>query len=213
MGQSQKSIWARNITTLEALTNIPLIYEKKVGQLKIVFLSRITRKKNLAFALEALALLQFKVDFDIYGPIEDFEYWQDCQQIMSQLPSNVSCRFRGALEPSRIQSTLCQYDLFFLPTLGENYGHVIYEALSSGLPVLISDQTPWNELADYNAGWSNSLNDQWGFVNKLNLLAQMSHSEYMVLRESALGYARQKYKVTPLVMESRKLFELQTSTV
>jgi hypothetical protein len=41
---------------------------------------------------------------------------------------------------------LAEYDLFLFPTLGENYGHVISEALASGCPVVISDQTPWRNL-------------------------------------------------------------------
>ena len=43
-------------------------------------------------------------------------------------------------------------DLFFLPTRGENFGHVIAEALSVGTPVLISDQTPWRKLAAVGLG-------------------------------------------------------------
>ena len=35
-----------------------------------------------------------------------------------------------------------EYDLLFLPTKGENFGHVILESMSAGTPVLISDTTP-----------------------------------------------------------------------
>ena len=35
------------------------------------------------------------------------------------------------------------HDLFVFPTLGENFGHVIYESLMCGTPVLVSDNTPW----------------------------------------------------------------------
>src|SRR3546814_17574361 len=36
--------------------------------------------------------------------------------------------------------------------LGENYGHVIAEALEAGLRLLISDQTPWRGLAEAGVG-------------------------------------------------------------
>ena len=42
--------------------------------LSVCFLSRITPKKNLAFALEALAKVQSPVEFHIYGPVEDEAY-------------------------------------------------------------------------------------------------------------------------------------------
>lgn len=43
--------------------------------------------------------------------------------------------------------------LFVLPTHSENFGMVIVEALSCGVPVIIITGTPWNELFDNNTGW------------------------------------------------------------
>ncbi len=48
---------------------------------------------------------------------------------------------------------LAGYHLLVLPTRGENFGHVILEALLAGCPVLVSDQTPWRGLASRRAGW------------------------------------------------------------
>ena len=44
---------------------------KESGQLNIIFLSRLTRKKNLDYALTLLNSLNGNVKFEIYGPIED----------------------------------------------------------------------------------------------------------------------------------------------
>jgi glycosyltransferase involved in cell wall biosynthesis len=51
----------------------------------------------------------------------------------------------------------------FLPSLGENFGHVIVEALSAGCPILISDRTPWRGLAERGVGWDLPLEDPAGF--------------------------------------------------
>lgn len=42
--------------------------------------------------------------------------------------------------------------LFLLPTHSENFGLTIAEALAHGLPVVTTDQTPWQELAAQGAG-------------------------------------------------------------
>jgi glycosyltransferase involved in cell wall biosynthesis len=45
-----------------------------------------------------------------------------------------------------------KYDLLFVPTKGENFGHIFIEALEAGCPILTSDQTPWSWVKTFNAG-------------------------------------------------------------
>ncbi len=42
---------------------------------------------------------------------------------------------------------------FVLPSKGENFGIVIIEALSRGVPVISTKSTPWSDLEKYNCGW------------------------------------------------------------
>lgn len=122
------------------------------NRVRIAFISRISPKKNLSFALEALARVRSEAEFFIYGPIEDLKYWAQCQAQMKSLPANIKVSYEGVLEPSTVVDTVGRFDLFFLPTKGENFGHVISESLSAGTPVLISDQTPWRHLKATGVG-------------------------------------------------------------
>ncbi len=86
--------------------------------------------------------------------------------MLASLPENVQVEYRGNLPNERVAETLFGYDFFFLPTLGENFGHAIFESFSAGCPVLISDQTPWRNLAEQHLGWDIALDepDRWRSV-------------------------------------------------
>ena len=65
----------------------------------------------------------------------------------------MTVKYHGVIKHEEVARELAGHDLFFLPTWGENFGHVIHEALAAGLPVLISDKTPWRNLEDQGVGW------------------------------------------------------------
>jgi glycosyltransferase involved in cell wall biosynthesis len=128
-------------------------YRKRPGQLDIVFLSRITPVKNLHLAIEALRGLDGDITFRIVGPIDDSQYWARCQKLISTLGSRVRIDYSGPIATSEVGNCFGRHGLLFLPTANENFGFVILEALLAGCPVLISDQTPWRDLAEKGVGW------------------------------------------------------------
>ena len=66
------------------------------GRLRIVFLSRVDRKKNLDYAIKLLAHARAPVTFDIFGPANDPAYWAECEQLISRLPAHVEVHYRGS---------------------------------------------------------------------------------------------------------------------
>jgi len=141
---------------------------KVAGELKIIFLGRIVRKKNLDGALRMLrGLGSGRIFLNIYGPIRDPAYWEECRAIMNSLPRNVEVTYQGDLHHARVHEVLSAHDLLLFPTHGENFGHVIGEALLSGCPVLTSDQTAWRDLERNGVGWALPLSCPAQFTRRL----------------------------------------------
>lgn len=114
--------------------------------LRLVFLSRITPKKGLLPLLAALRVATAPISLSIVGPIEDADYWARCQQAILNLPSHVTVAHSPLAQRDEIASLLWNSDGMVLLTAGENYGHVIAEALQAGCPVITTPTTPWTNV-------------------------------------------------------------------
>jgi len=177
------------------------------GPLRIVFLSRISRMKNLDYALRVLAKTCVRVQFDIWGTLEDSAYWKKCQDEIQALPENVAARYRGVADHSEVIKILAGYDLFFLPTRGENYGHVIAEAFSAGTPVLLSDQTPWRNLRREGVGWDLPLeNGEATFLEAIEETFHKVRLEKVAWRQRVSDFARNHLNDPSLLEANRALF-------
>lgn len=180
---------ARNIASSRQLSR--LVKPKLPNSVKVVFISRISPKKNLDYVISILQNVSCKVVFDIYGPKEDLVYFEKCRRLILNLPSNISANFKGPVLPNMVQQTFEQYDLFFFPTKGENFGHVIAESLCAGVPVLTSDQTPWRGLCDKGLGADLPLDNIIGFQDFIENFAQMSAEDHYNMRINCSHYYNQ----------------------
>ncbi len=174
--------------------------------LKICFLGRISPVKNLDYALRVLSKVKKPVLFNIYGPIEDNHYWNECLNIIKLLPSYVRVNYKGSIENMAVTSMFSKHDLFFLPTKGENFGHVILESMSSGTPVLISNTTPWRNLEKYGVGWDISLKSPDAFTAAIEKAALINQNGYKKFRITVREYAERFTDDISVLDRSRKLF-------
>lgn len=179
---------------------------KKPGRLSLLFASRISPKKNLLGALECLFGLVGEVDFHICGPVDDEIYWRTCQELIAVLPPNVTLHYLGPLPHDRLLEEMGRHDLFFLPTLGENFGHAIVEALSAGCPVLLSDETPWRDLEAQKAGWDLPLVRASAFHDVLQRCVDMNDEEHRQWRAGASALAATIMQNSSAVLTNRELF-------
>lgn len=203
---SDKRIWF--------LTNIPSVprcqyrsAEKKAGQARLIFLSRIVSKKNLDYALDCLKTVDSDIVFHIYGSLEDAAYWKFCQDKIAQLPENVTVEYKGLLGHDAVHETFAGYDAFLFPTKSENYGHVIAESLVVGTPVIISDQTPWLDMEQNQAGWAIPLSAPETFSEKIEQLAALDAEAMAQMREHTRQYAENAMQLEQLRAKYTACFE------
>ena len=93
-----------------------------------------------------------------------------------------------------------------LPTRGENFGHVIFEAISNGLPSMISDKTPWKSdsknglvtIPLIEKDWANAILE-WTKLDKSTLLKR---------RKDAINYASNYILLSKTITKTKKLINL-----
>lgn len=205
-GKEQKIKVANNLTEDYSRLDYTKEINKKVGELNLVFLSRISPKKNLKKAIKLLRNIQGDVKFTIYGALSDKEYWNECQQEIAKLPQNIVVNYEGVINHSNVLEMFKKSHIFFFPTLGENFGHVISEALIGGCPVIISDQTPWNNLEKQNVGWDIGLSNEDKFIEVLQHCVDMGDEDYQTMSRNAFEYGKKLSNKKEEVMRTYNLF-------
>ena len=186
--------------------NIDKIRIKEKGKVKLINIARIAPEKGLLYALEILRNVKAKVDFDIYGPVYNEKYWKLCQKIIQQLDNNIKVTYKGSIPGGKVEEILSNYHFMLMPTKGENFGHVIFESMSAGCPVIISDKTPWNNLMEQQAGWDISLLEPSIFAEAVEQCCQMDNEEYKKWSEGARVFVKDFLIKNEIFEHNRQLF-------
>lgn len=201
-GKNIKVLVAEN---LKEIKNIEKTITKQPKELKLIFASRISPKKNLKMCIEILKDVDLEgIEFNIVGPIEDKQYWQECQKEMKKL-KNVRVNYLGIQPNEELLETLSKHHFFFFPTLGENFGHIILESLIAKTPLIISDQTPWKELEKKMIGWDLKLEKDL-FLKILKKCYQMNEVEYNFKLKSIEKYI-ENYDQNQIIKNNLNLFK------
>lgn len=119
---------------------------------RFVFLGRIVEHKGLAIVLRALKDIAVPVTLTVYGADEDAAYLTQCRDLVAQLPAYVDVTLEGTVPPEEVADVLHAHDVLVMPTAGENFGHVIAEALSASCFVLTTPWTPWTDILERGGG-------------------------------------------------------------
>jgi glycosyltransferase involved in cell wall biosynthesis len=182
------------------------LYSDKI--LRIIFASRISPKKNLLTALKIVGKLKIPCIFDIYGPIEDSNYWAKCLDLIRKLSENIKCQYKGTFDNSDSAIIFSKYDLFLFPTQGENFGHIILESMRGNCYVLLSNKTPWKDLKMYEIGeeiTSDDINDYVFSINKF----YKNIDFYRKKKNNLQTYLNEKMGLDKILEDYLNLFEVE----
>lgn len=105
----------------------------------------------------------------------------------------------------RVWEVLSTYDLFFLPTRGENFWPVILESMLAGTPVLLSNTTPWRDLESLGIGWDLPLASEGAFISAIQSVAGM-RTDLPAWRSRARKYALERCSDLTVLAANQHLF-------
>ena len=110
------------------------------------------------------------------------------------------------VDPNEVGDVYQKYDCFLFPTLNENYGHVIAEALANGCQVVLSKgTTPWDDL-HLKAGYVCQLDEIDSFTEALESIAAESEKDFKKAVESVYNYYSEKTNSNDAIIGHKRMF-------
>ena len=122
---------------------------------KLLFISRVDRKKGIELLLKAVQLLkeQIPVSLTVIGGGEE-EYVEELKKLSTSLGISERVEWKGSVEWRAKFDDILNTDILVLPSYNENFANIILETLYAGRPVIL---TKYVGLHDYvsanNMGW------------------------------------------------------------
>ena len=135
--------------------------KRKAESKTALFLSRIHPKKGLLNLVKAWSVVSKEQGarskeqewvLVIAGPDEG-GHLAEVQAAVRSAGLENRIHFQGEVMGDEKIKCYQEADLFILPSFSENFGLVIAEALSCGVPVVTTRATPWEELETHRCGW------------------------------------------------------------
>lgn len=138
-----------------AISVIPDLRKKSFKNPKtLLFFSRIHEKKGVDYLLKAWSICDTKNwKLKIVGP-GNIKYVTKLKKLIKDLNISKKVELRHGFVSNKIkQEIFTSAHGFVLPTRSENFGIVVVEALSNQLPVITTQEAPWEELSEFKCGW------------------------------------------------------------
>lgn len=135
----------------------------KNKKLRVLFVGSMVQRKGLTYLFEAIAQLpKGSTELVLCG-----RGFVDHNLLKEYSSSNTIVQLN--LDNSSLVAEMHKADVFVLPSLSEGFGHVILEAMATGLPIIATDHTSAPDLiTEGKEGWVIPIRDTNAIVERLN---------------------------------------------
>lgn len=178
---------------------------KRSATLKLVCLALVGNMKNHLRLIKLIQDTNLPIELDLYGPIKDHSYWAACLQLMNTETSVCTIQYKGILSAHEVPMILQQYHASILLSKGENFGHAIFESLSVGRSVILSDKTPWK--FENTAGSTFADDEDELIIEHLRILYNEDQSQWNQRSSNALQYAKNYLSKQNFITSYLQLFQ------
>lgn len=199
---------AANIIEVPNYMELPEYLDADV-QPYLLYLGRIHPKKNLKALIEGVAKSKEFVNSNfklIVAGDEKNSYGNELKELVNSLGLIKQVEFVGLITSHDKQKLYASAYFFILPSLTENFGNVVVEALAQGTPVIASKGTPWSILPEAKAGfWADNTSSD--IANEIDMAIKLNQQEYQEMRKNAIKLVHAKFDIETNALKWPTLYD------
>lgn len=211
--QIRKAIGKANVLLAP---NVPLMpetevppareFRKKNGVVSFLYVGRIAPEKNPLALLEAIKELNTPCIITFCGTGLNEAFMLSFINMLNSLPGHITATHIPFVPHHKVTELMHEHDIFVMPSLGENFGHAIFEAFVSAMPVIIGNNTPWKDAEETGAGYAVDPMNREELVQALRNFTEMNEEEYTRAGRAAFSIALNYLKSNNFSEIYKKLF-------
>jgi glycosyltransferase involved in cell wall biosynthesis len=173
----------------------------------LLHLGRINRKKGIDLVIKALGILKNKRIFLlVVGNVDDERHFIYLKKLVTILNLENNVIFHGQVAKEYTESFYTASDLFVLTSYSENFANAVAEAMSFGLPVLISRRVGiWREIEEDVAGIIVDLHET-DIAQSINKIIDDSHVLEKI-SQNARDAALNRYDIRKVALQMMRAYE------
>lgn len=161
------------------------------GKMKIIFVGTMTKRKGIDMLLKISDELSDRIDLILIGPMAD------TQDLFEQYQGKYT--WYPYVEHGHLNGLLHDSDVFVFPSYLDSWAMVVVEAMASGLPVIVSENTGAKDAVTASTGFRIASGDINGLKEKIMYFCQ--NRQEVALKganasKEALNYTWNNYYTT-----------------
>lgn len=175
----------------------------------LLYLSRIHRKKGLLDLVQAIGRAGRRLEgwsLVVAGPVDDGAYFAAVQEAIAEHGLSSRVNVVGELRGQERRDVFAAAELMVLPTLSENFGLVVAEALGAGVPVITTrGAMAWKALGEERCGWWIPPGVQ-SLEEALVAATRLDDAERAEMGECGRALVRREYQMAPVAAKTLALY-------